>query len=310
MPQFLWIIRTDPDLDLTVRNEMVDLLKDHDNFFLVASNHNAFPITYRNENIAHEQILNLTVYTGNRQLLTAAMNAANDYPLFETRLDADDGLHVGFLHEVQTRTLREFNSTKNLHWLYYCSKKHMEWHWVDKLPRNYKGKNAELIRYGGFKPHERGIYCITPGMTYGLAVGASQDQPLPIGSHHMLARKVNQLKERHEGCGYIHPWRCLIFMSNEYDAIRSRTPTSAGMSGVSFHRDEAIDSLRHGNTYLAAMESAFHIEREALASMNDYVSSHLKEMAEENLLGQCTRGHSCKKGSKEMLESIIQKGNM
>lgn len=37
-----------------------------------------------------------------------------------------------------------------------------------------------------------------------------------------------------------------------------------------------------------------------------YLLCHLKDIAEENLIGQCTDGHSCKQRSQEQLKRLIR----
>jgi hypothetical protein len=69
--RFLWIIRTDPNLNATVRDETVALLKDYPNFYLVASNKSPFPTKHRDGN--DTDLLDGEIFTGDRQLLTMAM---------------------------------------------------------------------------------------------------------------------------------------------------------------------------------------------------------------------------------------------
>jgi len=300
--RFLWIIRTDPNLNATVRDEMVVLLKDYPNFYLVASNKNAFPTEYRDGNDAQD-LLDGEIFTGDRQLLTTAMALRHELPLLETRVDADDGLNVGFIEQVQTQTLVEFQSSTKVKWLYYCSRQHIEWHWIQRAPEGLDQKGQKLASHGSFKPNLTKDYCITPGITYGLAVGSPQNL-LPKGGHHHIARDIKGLRKRN-ACGYRKASRCLIFLNNTYDAIRSRTPTSAGMRGVGLQGKEFTESIKQAYGHLTAIKENFHIQREDLIAMNQYVSEHLKELAEDNLKGQCTQGHSCKGSSKEQLQKLL-----
>jgi hypothetical protein len=76
--QFLWIIRTDPNLDKSIINEMVDLLKDHPNFYLVGLN---------TQGDTFEQGCVGEIYTGNRTLFLTTKDAQKHLPVIETRLE-------------------------------------------------------------------------------------------------------------------------------------------------------------------------------------------------------------------------------
>jgi hypothetical protein len=77
------------------------------------------------------------------------------------------------------------------------------------------------------------------------------------------------------------------------------------MRGVWLHGKQLTESIKRAAGHLTALKENFHIQIEDLIAMNQYVSEHLKELAEDNLKGQCTQGHSCKGSSKEQLQKLL-----
>jgi hypothetical protein len=314
--QFLWIIKTDPGLDRLLLQELVTDLQDYPNFFLVASNVNyrineQFPGAWR----GGAEIQDLTrsqIYTGNQTLLLTAMALRDQLPVLETRLDADDGLHVEFLEQVQNEALDKFgvdvddkneNGNSSMHagndestmtpkWLYWCARRHMEWHWQDERSC---GSNETLCHDQALSGVSHSQLCITPGITVGFPVGV-EEREVPIHPHHLLAKRIRSTPPE-EGCGYDVTADCLIFVRTfVFEAIRSRTPTSAGMLNVI---GEVGDNSTWQSPWLVyaywnMLHESFGIQREQVQWMQQYLSEHLIDIARDNLLGQCTTGHSCK----------------
>jgi hypothetical protein len=317
--QFLWIIKTDPGLDPLILQELVTDLQDYPNFFLVASNVNYrinenFPGAWRGgaeiQDLARSQI-----YTGNQTLLLTAMALRDQLPVLETRLDADDGLHVQFLEQVQNEALDKFGvddknedgtsstngddeSSLTPKWLYWCARRHMEWHWQDERTCGSDDTVCQLDqKYGSLSGVSHSQLCITPGITVGFPVGVEEHE-VPVHPHHLLAKLIQNLPPE-EGCGYQNTSDCLIFVHTFiFEAIRSRTPTSAGMLNVVGEREDndpnTVKSPWVTYAYWNMLHESFRIQREQVQWMHHYLSDHLIEIAHDNLLGQCTTGHSCK----------------
>jgi hypothetical protein len=317
--QFIWIIKTDPSLDPLVLQELVTDLQDYPNFFLVASNVNyrineQYPGAWR----GGAEIQDLTrspIYTGNQTLLLTAMALRDQLPVLETRLDADDGLHVHFLEQVQNEALDKFgvdaddknedgsgmNGDKDERgttpkWLYWCARRHMEWHWQDERGC---GSNETLCQldqeYGSLSGVSHSQLCITPGITVGFPVGVEEHE-VPVHAHHLLAERIRSAPPE-EGCGYDVTADCLIFVHTFiFEAIRSRTPTSAGMLNAAGEvvDNSAVQSPLLVFAYWNMLHESFGIQREQVKWMQQYLSDHLIDIARDNLLGQCTTGHSCK----------------
>lgn len=278
---FLWIIRTDPNLDEFLRIEMIGLLKDHPTFFLVASNDQG----RFNKNILRPEIL-----TGNRTLLEWAVELRSHLPLLETRLDADDGLRVQFIERIQHRALNDLTGEGKKRWLFYCIQSAMEWRW-------YKNET-----YGSFLDSYKKSFCVTPGLTLGIAAGVGEDAVPKDGKHSALLHTLKKLP-KNETCGWLRGEKCLVFLGDStHDAIRSRTPTSAGMEGVVKNRVTLLRQLNETFPRLKQMHADFRISRHDLKMLNTYMEKHILDIAKDNLKGQCTPGHSCKVCTREASE--------
>lgn len=94
-----------------------------------------------------------------------------------------------------------------------------------------------------------------------------------------------------------------------FAALRSRTPTSAGMMGVSPDAMQLMlvkkqPILTYAMWVLMVRE--FGVSNKTLIGTNEYFAKHVYDIAEENARGQCTRGHSCKVSHGDFICSIYQ----
>jgi Putative rhamnosyl transferase len=325
---FLWIIKVDPSLDESILRELTGGMPM--NAYVVASNANFrvnenFPGGWR-DGAEPLDISRSRVYTGNRTLLEAAMALQDRFPVLETRLDADDGLHRQFLETVQTIALRQLDRHPRMTWMYWCSRRHMEWHWMDPLiGRTNDNKNklpaaisdsmlAMILQYGTLQGITHEKLCVTPGITTGFAVN-TKERDVPVFAHHELARRVkfpNAADAVAEpaavavDCGLASSADCLQFMESfVFEAIRSRAPTSHGMLKVQVEADEYHPQWWVNYAFWNMLHESFGISRPEVGYMNQYLTDHLVEIARDNILGQCTTGHSCKESAKADLEQLI-----
>jgi hypothetical protein len=274
--QFLWLIRTDPGLDASIMKEMVDLLKDNPNFYLLGSN---------NQGHAFDGMDLDKIYTGNLTLLKTAMGLKRQLPALETRLDADDGLHLDFFRDIQRRALQSLPND-NLKWMCYCFQNFLGW-------RMYKKDS-----YGSLM-QEKEPFCISPGITVARAAGVRKSA-VPKSNHYRLMNTVRKLSQD-KSCGYNETSRCLVVLGTEssggdggVNIIRSRTSTSAGMMGVVVSQKKLSKEAGILMAMLKILQDDFHIPRDGLKWLNNYMQEHVAEIAKENLQGQCTKGRSCK----------------
>jgi len=292
--KFLWIVRTDPNLDEKLRDDMVELLRPHSNFFLVASNNNflagngSLEGAWR-DGIASAEVLRSSIYCGDVRLLRAARKFENEKIVLETRLDADDGLHVDYLKYVQESAVEKLQSHDTISlnkplkasWHYWCARRHIQWH-VDE---NGVGELNKV---------EHSHFCITAGLTIGFAHGTSAGS-VKLYPHDTLFKQV----QKDGGCGTESNEGCIELVSDiDIAAMRSRTVTSAGMMGVTL--EGKIDRNRWKD-FWEKLETGFKISLKEAKLVNSFILKNLEAIALENEMGQCTEGHSCKTKSKEKL---------
>lgn len=226
----------------------------------------------------------------------ALHHRSDPYPILETRLDADDGLHVHFLEAIQTKAKESFQTTQSKkevpRWLYWCSRRHVEWHFSEELLGS-ESIWKQITKFGALSGIQHEKLCITPGFTVGFPVGVAE-KDVPIYAHDKAIGSIRNTPQE-EACGFDNSADCLQFVENfVFEAIRSRSPTSAGMLRVEIvPREVATDPWLY-YAFLNMIHAKFGIAQQHLMWMNRYLSDHLIEIAEDNLLGQCTTGHSCK----------------
>jgi hypothetical protein len=156
---FLWIIRTDPELHPTLRDQLVKLLDGKDNYVLLGSNYNPEGFgrdgdsslgEYLRED-GHGMEMSAKVLSGNITLIEEAFAKSNQGAIvLETRLDADDGLHRDFVKTVQSEA-RHLAAEKDGLWRIWCINYNVEWHPLDPFPdgevKNRTGDNGYLVMY-------------------------------------------------------------------------------------------------------------------------------------------------------------------
>ena len=279
---FLWIIRTDPKLDENLKSIMIDLLEPYPHFLLVASNTDLKG--FRNTANMTDVLTPENIWSGNVTFLQKYHEAAQTNTVLETRLDADDALHIKFFAVMQ-ETARK--SLKSDSWMYWCADYHMEWH-------------------SGNHTHESGLFtvrkpkhCVTPGLTKGYSVGVDPTR-IKNTAHNKLHIKIKTCNTHNINVG-----KCLKRMDELIPAaMRARTITSAGMSDIG-----AVTTQRHNDEIWEEVFDTFHISKEDVVRTKRYFEEHEQAIAADNLKGQCTKGHSCKERAKDKLKALIQPKN-
>lgn len=354
--RFLWIIKVDPMLDAPTKKKMVDMLKPFPNFFLVGSNNNfgasygrgihrgswrsghaGLDVLYGNAtatestttSVRHIHRYNYTrsgsgrevkqgIYTGNVTLLHLAHSLRNDKIILETRLDADDGLPLTYLEDIQQSAIEQLsvssdqkNRTAKKKWMYWCVADSLSWYptvMVDEFKKSHIRPTSNdpgrfTMEYNSGKK-----YCLTPGLTSGISVGV-KDSEVPRYSHMNLFSRLTE--SSHHGrneCSISgnddlenNQTQCIQLYRGKANApIRARTPTSAGMSNVVLHSKAKL--LQYNEAHV---EAKYGILKERLTQANHYFFENLTKIVTDNLQGQCTKGHSCKSYAKKVLKAII-----
>ena len=268
------------------------------------------------EVLSHDIIPNLRsrthlvseIYTGTVELLYRAKESEPHRIVLETRLDADDGLNEHFVEYVQKDAMRVFGSSSTLHnamvdtaseastatdaaleynWFYWCVESHIKWY-----------LNAEG-EYGKLDGERRTDFCITPGLTIGFSIGTDV-KDIPKYGHHELYKKLgNSCKNIKDDTSTTNTTPCIGFIKEIIAAVRFRTETSAGMADVQARRED------HAQLW-ELLQQHFGVDTANAIESKLYFQENRKEIAKENLEGQCRGDHSCKDSSKFQLKEIIQ----
>ena len=268
------------------------------------------------EVLSHDSVPNLgsklhstsNIFTGAVELLYRAKENEPYRIVLETRLDADDGLNEHFVDHVQKDAIRKFGSsssflnssvgstldsanvvsTREYMFFYWCAESHIKW---------YLDTDGE---YGQLDGEKRSNFCITPGLTIGFNIGTDVKDVQQYGHHELYKKLGNSCKGINLEVSATDDAPCIGFVNDFIAAVRSRTHTSAGMSDVQMRRGREdrtqlwnLLGQHFGVTTANAMES------------NKYFKENRKQIAKENLEGQCRGDHSCKHNSKLQLKQII-----
>ena len=86
---------------------------------------------------------------------------------------------------------------------------------------------------------------------------------------------------------------CVGIVGGIIGAVRSRIITSTGMKDVKVREWDIL-------------KDDFGVVIQDIVETKQYFDENLKEIAKENMEGQCRQGHSCKKSSKDKLKAIIR----
>lgn len=293
--QFLWIVRTDPALDAALKRQLVDALSTVPNAVLVVSNDN--PEGFRQEACVAD-ITSQTLLVGSLAMVHSYHVAAATHRVLETRCDADDALSTDFVEVVQASAFTMLQQD----WMVWCAENHMEWQY-DSPWTNTTHKGALL----GLKAPK----CITPGLTWGYSVKAARTD-IPVSKHQQIQSKIPACV----GNSSYPVSRCLIKLGGEMPlALRARTPTSAGMDHVliSEHTEDSFpmqqlrnSKWRHSQDAVwESLSALFGVKATDIWSVRAYINDAFALIVRDALTGQCTRGHSCKDSSREVLQRLF-----
>mmetsp|Transcript_12747 Transcript_12747/g.27534 ORF Transcript_12747/g.27534 Transcript_12747/m.27534 type:complete len:440 (+) Transcript_12747:238-1557(+) len=306
---FLWIIKTDPRLRPELRSELVDLVKDRPNFILLGSNYNKYWVELDGDEPFENYLMGdknsaAEVWSGNLTLMKDAYERAKQKKgiVLETRLDADDGLHHQYIRNLQKEALRHlFFASSDQYWRIWCVHTHVKW---------YPVSPTTVDDGSGYLKTEVDKGCITPGLTYGVGTLSSRKNVSRYLRHDRIAKNVKDCAKSKEGIGCAGRMKSIT-----WGAIRSRTPTSAGMNdvvvgGSGATVSQTVDANTPHSSQMELWESAlvrFRISKSNVISAQRYLINHRIDIARENLESVCKKGtmEFCKKSAKEKLQAYI-----
>ena len=272
-------------------------------------------------------LLQSKIYTGNIAKLKVAMALREERPVLETRLDADDGLHKNFVEYIQDEALKRFRPSENSkigddslipNWLYWCSRRHIEWHSdTDGSLSEEHEANVGNVEFGYMNMIQHDKICVTPGITvgYNAVVGKAPNAiDVPKYDHDVLYKKLENSASCYndnKGINVLDETEtrgpCLELIEDFlFCAIRSRTLTSAGMDKVDLAANDGSYQEKDLTEKLWAMSKrAFGVTKANVKNTQEFLIRNKKAIAQENLLGQCSSGHSCKDSAKVKLRKIV-----
>ena len=333
--KFLWIIKTDPHLDAGILRELIELLRDLPHAYLVASNVNFrvnenFPGGWR-DGAEPRDLAQSRVYTGDRRRLERSMAQHSSRPVLETRLDADDGLHREFLEWVQRDAVRQFQQHDHdcaaVDVLVFAPAPGVA---LDGSPvvagAEQSSSTTEQQQHTALftrSLENDAPVRLPPGHSAQPLVHHARHHHGLCRGHggsrraHFCARRARQetaaAKQRRQnaaavpGCGLADTAHCLRFIEGGFvfDAIRSRSPTSAGMLRMQADAHELHPEWYVNYAFWDVLHESFALQRPVMGWVQEYLTEHLLEVARDNLLGQCTTGHSCKEKARVALEELL-----
>lgn len=273
--QFLWIIRVDPDLHATVKQEFLSVIRSPEvkasrlNIVVVGSRARIDNGHFRTEQ-AIADINNHTLWWGDDAIVRDYFQNAQRKILLETGLDADDGLAIHFLEDMQlatARLARRIQSRVASWWRIWCIESVDEWQFFGQNDNVITNQTDHSVlpaiasalpgaNYGTIQPVEDvRTFCRTPGLTRVSTAHQKRYKDLTVFAK---GDSYSQAETREDGTGFfinhfeinrlirrcqdrfpenvkakdvVH--RCFSFMQTNYtQAIRARSPTSTGMLGV------------------------------------------------------------------------------
>lgn len=325
--QFLWIIRTDPQLHSSILQPLMETISTLPNAILVASNRN--PEGFRDSSCISDITME-TLLVGSMEYLQSYYREGQTHTVLETRCDADDAIAIDFVELIQKSATSGLYPLRD-DWIVYCADNHMEWQydnpWANEIDdrssindtsnsdtkvENPSGNNLEKER--GALLVLRSGHCVTPGLTWGYSINATR-RDIPVSQHNKIQKSVKPCGTRWHDTPPLQT-KCLLKLGDDFPlALRARTPTSAGMDHVFVANQTEntfpMEHLQQSKARTLQIELwnvlflLFGVNGEDLYQVRKYVSEHFVAIARDALAGQCTKGHSCKHSSKVLLQNLI-----
>eukprot|EP00980_Cylindrotheca_fusiformis_P013845 scaffold3596_cov126-Cylindrotheca_fusiformis.AAC.3 len=298
---FLCVIRTDPELDATLLKRLLKMMKrlhHHFSFLVLASNESP-----------HSNYMDISKMNDDAIVLGGNLEQARKYlaksrNVLETRLDVDDGLNRFFVEDLQEAATSHLEQTSQ--WKIWCASSFVEWQFQSKTLGS--GSLVSL----------RASTCITAGLSVVYVIPEDHSKKLEVPSTH----KHSTLHETLPKCNPNKKTttECFEFFSLHPTALRARTPSSAGMRNILWPVASLNPSAAGERRYrqVAASQKAaqaklwkasdffFDFDEPTARKIHGYLETHMKQIAQDNLKGQCTHGHSCKDDSRLLLQSIVK----
>eukprot|EP00977_Amphora_coffeiformis_P007780 scaffold1697_cov180-Amphora_coffeaeformis.AAC.16 len=245
---FFWIVSVEPDLDATFVNEIKALLQPYPHYYL--SN----VMLDRKQDGGRDIIEKLdapNVTSGDFDLLLQHVQEFEKVPVLETRIDADEALHVQFVETVQKAALEAFED-KSLNWMYWCVNRAMHFQWFPTEPSAYLESDFDSDA------------CAIPGLTVGFREGGNTENFYRTRA--IFLQK--ELAEKEPWCGAMNKGSTCLHVLNqlEYPVLRLDTPAAVVTEKPSKSKNETERKLPESTQQLA--QQYFAVEPAAVDVLN------------------------------------------
>lgn len=331
--QFLWLIRTDPELNPELRESLVALVKDVPNIILLASN--KYPDGFRYLSL-EEDIT--SIWSGSAELLQSYHAASQTRVVLESRLDADDGLASNYMETIQRRAAATMlvqrqqqttvvaatASAKAKAWRVWCVDSLIEWQYFSTWQRDDKSSlsssnTTNTLDDGALWIDHSKDLCVSTGLTWGYQAESRPSDRIVAVHHKILSHIPSCEQQQHQqGFNDSNTNNCVERVQPSGPAaIRARTPTSAGMKDVSMTppqkklpNNEKLQQQWKGmqDALWRDVSILFGIQGNEIHAMRATLEQHLPEIVADALSGQCIKGGvpgTCKKQSSTQLRSLL-----
>jgi len=332
--EFLWIIRADPDLHPVLKAELISILERSDesniNVILVGSNSRIDSGHFRTSE-ANADVSTKTIWYGSEALFREYFHAAQTKLVLETGLDADDGLARPFLEHLQRYAAQVTNmyrkASQSSWWRIWCVGRSVEWQFYGE----YLNSSVGSLLTGASSKR----WCLTPGLTRvstshhrhyknsnGEKVGGAKsyrhlkrDGSGFFTDHYYIKGRIQECPDENRKAGTrFLPKGCFNFLVTNYtQAIRARSPTSAGMKHIQTisNGDRSTADLGRGmsskeNEHWDRVSATFGLSMSSVRASRSRVVANLPRILQDALSGQCTEGHTCKDEAKVALQKLLE----
>jgi hypothetical protein len=279
----------DPMLEPELKKGLIDLVRGQGNIMVVGSNSPHDNVPFRSTD-AISDINTTSLWHGRIDVLKDYHDAAQTRTVIETGLDADDGLALSFVSTIQ----RQAASLDPHSWRIWCISKHTEWH-VFAPFKNYPMKDSGYVRSVDAKKLK---ICVTPGLSRSMGPGVHDRK----GGVPKPSQSIDDL-----GNHFFEKQFLTSAAAHEAQAIRSRTPTSAGMKGLALPSSKVLPQsavLVEAVFWNDTMQS-FSLDGAEIRQRRMDVLDDLSDIVLDAIRGQCTLGHSCKASSVQRLQDLM-----
>jgi len=229
------------------------------------------------------------------------MASDGSHIVLDTRIDADDALNKDFVRDVQRDASRHLHQAGN--YRAYCVMLHAEWHYVAFSTKH--AMSDSTMQMGILKPRNT-TYCVTSGLTSGYSPTIGREDTNFTGNHMKATVEGRPCSETRETFCYVN----VLSKSDNIDpmALRTRTPTSAGMKEVGVYTEKSFDdaTFRRGQVVCWNwVPPLFGLDIASLKSFRNFLRGTLQEVAHENA-ADCNMGKACQNAADLLKRGFIQ----